>query len=268
MNVWTAQYKYPGPHRLDITVKGKDPIGQLFAPTWDMVMAHKNSAKTEADNKAYIEKYHQIIINVIKNHPKEWKELLSRPNLVIVCFCPPGHFCHRHLLVHYLKHYGAIYHGEITDFSRWQNKQLVINEFRGEYAWLSNFAPCEFEYQGIVYPTTEHFYQAWKFSADRRAEIAALPTPGATKRAGRKAKLCWNWDTVRVEVMKVAIDCKYDRPDYGTLLLNTKDAILIEGNHWHDNFWGDCHCPKCEHIKGVNMLGKLTMAKRKALQSI
>lgn len=48
-------------------------------------------------------------------------------------------------------------------------------------------------------------------------------------------------------------------------MVNTKDAILIEDNHWHDNFWGDCHCPKCEHIKGVNMLGQLTMAKREAL---
>ena len=76
-----------------------------------------------------------------------------------------------------------------------------------------------------------------------------------------------NWDTVRVEVMKIALDCKYDQPNFKTLLLNTKGIVLIEGNHWHDNFWGDCHCPKCEHIKGENMLGKLTMAKREALLS-
>jgi len=41
MQLWTAQYRYPGPHRLDITVKGRDPIGKMFAPTWDMVKQYK-----------------------------------------------------------------------------------------------------------------------------------------------------------------------------------------------------------------------------------
>ena len=268
MEVWTAQYRYPGPYRLDITVKGQDQFGKLFAPTWEMVSTYHKSARTLADQQIYIEKYHTLILNVINRNPEAWKKLLAMKQVVLVCFCPAGEFCHRNILIYYLQQYGAVYHGEITDFSRWENKPTVINNFHGEYGWLSNFAPCKFEYQGIVYPTTEHFYQAWKFPADERAKIATLPNPGAAKRAGRKAKLCWNWDTVRVEVMKIALDCKYDQPNFRTLLLNTKSIILIEGNHWHDNFWGDCHCPKCEHIKGENMLGKLTMAKREALLSI
>lgn len=37
----TAQYRYSGNDRLDITVKGNDPIGKIFAPTWEMVRLYK-----------------------------------------------------------------------------------------------------------------------------------------------------------------------------------------------------------------------------------
>lgn len=289
MEAWTAQYRYTGPYRLDVTVKGQDPIGKLFAPTWDMVMKYKDSKQTEEDKKAYIQKYHAVILNVIKNHRKAWDELLARKYVVVVCFCKAGEFCHRHLLMHYLQQYGAVCNGEITDFSRWGNEQKVIKEFKGQYDWASNFAPCKIDFQNIVYESTEALYQAWKFSVDdtlkvqvetvvngkkvvktqevnAREHIAKL-SPGAAKRAGRKAKLCWNWDTVRVEVMRVALDLKYNQEPYKSYLLRTDNAIMIEGNYWHDNFWGDCSCPKCEHVKGINMLGKLTMEKRDALRA-
>jgi predicted NAD-dependent protein-ADP-ribosyltransferase YbiA (DUF1768 family) len=38
-------------------------------------------------------------------------------------------------------------------------------------------------------------------------------------------------------------------------LLNTGDAILIEGNTWHDTYWGHCICPRCHG--GANFLGIL-----------
>lgn len=31
---------------------------------------------------------------------------------------------------------------------------------------------------------------------------------------------------------------------------------------WHDNFWGNCTCVKCENIEGQNWLGKLLMKVR------
>lgn len=257
MKIWTSSYRYDGPYRLDITVRGNDQLGKAFAPTWEMVMRWKQSDKTLNDQMIYIEAYHKIIINHIVMNSPEWQALRAKANVVLVCFCPAGEFCHRHLLVHYLKHYGAEYCGEITG---------IINNFHGEYSWLSNFAPCKFEYQGIVYPTTEHFFQAWKFPVDKRAEIAALPTPGAAKRAGRKAELSWNWETVKLEVMKVALECKFHQPVFRSLLLRTKDMLLIEGNTWHDNFWGDCNCAKCAGIPGGNALGRMLMEIRATLK--
>lgn len=282
MEAWTAQYKYNGPYRLDVTVKGQDPIGRMFAPTWAMVTAYKASNKTEADKQLYINHYHKIILDVIKNHRKEWDTLLARKYVVLVCFCAAGEFCHRNLLMHYLAQYGVICHGEITDFSRWNEGKPVIREFKGPHAWASNFAPCRFTHLDIEYESTEAFFQAWKFSAvdmlkikvgnkfievNAREYVSKLP-PGKAKRMGKKAKLCWNWDVIRVDVMELALDYKYNQPYYKSLLLKTDDALMIEGNCWHDNFWGDCSCPKCEHIKGANMLGKLTMRKRDALKKV
>ena len=48
-------------------------------------------------------------------------------------------------------------------------------------------------------------------------------------------------------------------------LLSTSNATLVEGNWWHDNFWGDCYCPKCKGIPGANTLGRLLMELRSKL---
>lgn len=41
-------------------------------------------------------------------------------------------------------------------------------------------------------------------------------------------------------------------------LKTTGNTTIIEGNYWHDNFWGSCHCLKCKG-KGQNHLGNLLM---------
>ena len=50
-------------------------------------------------------------------------------------------------------------------------------------------------------------------------------------------------------------------------LLATGNSILIEGNYWHDNFWGNCLCSKCKYIKGRNNLGKILMKRRVVVTS-
>ena len=44
--VWTAQYQYKGPDRLDITVKTGI---KAFAPTWEMVMKSKQGKLSEEE---------------------------------------------------------------------------------------------------------------------------------------------------------------------------------------------------------------------------
>lgn len=112
LKVYTAQYRYAGQHRLDITVKGKDPVGRVFAPNWDIVMKHKNNPNY--GDKEYTEDFHNLMIASLDSCTDVWMEdVLKRGYVVLVCFCPAGAFCHRKLVAEYLVQLGAKYMGEI-----------------------------------------------------------------------------------------------------------------------------------------------------------
>jgi len=94
--IYTAHYRYNGPDRVDITVKGKDPLWSAFAPSWDMVMGVKNKTMSEAE---YIRRY-DIILSKVPT--VVWKALLEMDEATFVCFCNEDWFCHRNMLVHYI----------------------------------------------------------------------------------------------------------------------------------------------------------------------
>lgn len=136
----------------------------------------------------------------------------------------------------------------------------IINKFEGEYRFLSNFYPCVIEYEGIIYPTTEHAYQAAKtVNHEHRQMIADLPTPGASKKAGKIVELREDWNDVKYPIMEEILWLKFNQSEFKQLLLETRGYDLVEGNWWHDNIWGDCSCVKCKEIPGSNWLGKILM---------
>ncbi len=94
--VYTAHYRYSGPDRVDITVKGQDPNWKEFAPTWDMVMSHKRGSITDDQ---YISRYLSILDLVSST---TWGRLLHMSEATFVCFCPEEAFCHRNILVNYI----------------------------------------------------------------------------------------------------------------------------------------------------------------------
>ena len=150
----------------------------------------------------------------------------------------------------------------------------MIDSFDKEFAFLSNFYPSKIssgEKVGrelIIYPTVEHAFQAGKtLDLQLRKKIADQPTPGKAKRLGRSFKLRPDWDEAeRFVRMQDCIRAKFEDPVLRRLLLNTGDQELIEGNFWHDNFWGDCRCEKCKSIKGQNNLGKMLMEERELIR--
>lgn len=109
MNLYTAQYKYSGDDRLDITVKGKDPIGKIFAPTWKMVMGSKEGQISWGQ---YKDMYRQLMRESYRQHQDIWNEVLNRDEVTLVCFCGPGTDCHRYLLAEYMVKLGVAYMGE------------------------------------------------------------------------------------------------------------------------------------------------------------
>ena len=142
----------------------------------------------------------------------------------------------------------------------------MIERFEGKYEFLSNFYPSEIEYEGVVYPTVEHAFQAAKtLDINEREEIAKLATPSLAKKAGRSVKLRSDWENVKDEVMLACLRTKFSIPELREKLVATGDEWLIEGNTWHDNYWGDCSCPKCAGIKGKNTLGYLLCVVRREI---
>ena len=145
----------------------------------------------------------------------------------------------------------------------------MINCFDGKWAFLSNFYWNEIEHEGIVYPTNEHFFQAMKtLDNDERRQIANCLTPGQAKRMGRRVALRSDWESVKEDVMLLGLCLKFADEQLADWLLETGDEELIEGNDWSDNFWGVCHCKKCQAqgIQGQNRLGHLLMKVREMIK--
>ena len=66
--------------------------------------------------------------------------------------------------------------------------------------------------------------------------------------------------------MLEALRTKFSIKGLKEKLLATGDEELVEGNFWHDNFWGVCSCSKCGN-KGQNKLGKLLMQVREEIKN-
>jgi len=112
MELFTAQYRYNGPDRLDITIKGKDSIGQYFAPSWEMVMKTKKETLSPDE---YTQQYVERMRESYREHREIWDNVLSRERVVLVCFCPSKSFCHRYILADLLVRCGAVYMRELEN---------------------------------------------------------------------------------------------------------------------------------------------------------
>jgi len=155
----------------------------------------------------------------------------------------------------------------------------MIDSFRGHYRYLSNFYKLSvpIRWLTLVYPTSEHLFVAFKtMSLEDRVWISMLEEPGHAKRAGspkgyngRHITLRgdweddWNGAPIKVHVMRHVLTLKYQyNPQLTYNLCATHPKQLVEGNKWHDNYWGNCTCGECAHIPGQNLLGRLHMELR------
>lgn len=153
----------------------------------------------------------------------------------------------------------------------------MITRFDGRYAFLSNFYPCEIEHQGISYKSVETYYVAMKIKSDQQIDgryigyidcrelISKIKNPGDAKKFGKFLKLRKDWNDVKLDVMLWGIREKFKSEDLKQMLLDTGDQELIEGNLWHDNFFGVCTCGPCKG-QGQNNLGKILMKVREELK--
>lgn len=143
----------------------------------------------------------------------------------------------------------------------------VVNFYRvdDDFGEFSNFAAYPIVIDGERWPTSEHYFQAMKFEdAAYRKEIRQTNSPMIAARLGRsrKVKLRRDWESVKVSVMRTALQAKFTQhAELQTLLLTTGDAKLMEHTA-NDSYWGDGG-----NGSSKNMLGQLLMELRTQLRT-
>ncbi len=150
------------------------------------------------------------------------------------------------------------------------NSRYDVDEFRGPASIFSNF-----HYTPIVVPRLgdrkfyylENAYQAGKSLDEAVWEQFTDPlmTPGEAKRKGQLLKLRSDWEEFKVDWMYELLQIKFTPALWRRKLMGTMNGVLVEGNSWHDVFWGVCYgkCKQGPHEPiGENHLGKLLMKLR------
>lgn len=138
----------------------------------------------------------------------------------------------------------------------------MINQFKGEYAFLNNFYECSVEYDGIVYSNNEAAFQAQKtFDEELKKKFASLG-PIDARNLGKSIPLRKDWEEVKDQIMDEIVSAKFHQhPGLMDRLVLTGKRPLEEGNHWNDQYWGT--------VNGVgqNKLGKILMKIREIEQA-
>ena len=76
----------------------------------------------------------------------------------------------------------------------------MIDSFSGEYRFLSNFYQAEVEFEGMMYPSTEHAYQAAKTLDLKSRAMFQGGTAGQAKRLGQVIILRDDWTNDNVKI--------------------------------------------------------------------
>lgn len=144
---------------------------------------------------------------------------------------------------------------------------------------FSQWFPCQFEDNGIIYKTAEHFMMANKAKLfndnETLEEILKSNSPNQAKNLGRKVKNFNHeiWDNNKYQIVKKANILKFSQnQDFKEFLLSTSDKIIVEASPY-DKIWGIGMLESDENIKnpllwnGENLLGFALMEVRDELRN-
>ena len=141
----------------------------------------------------------------------------------------------------------------------------TIRQFRGDYYSLSNFYGADVTYEGLTYRNNEAAFQAQKTLDEKEREAFTQLAPNIAKKKGRRVLLRDDWEQVKDQIMEEIVLAKFQQnPELKAQLLATGDAMLEEGNQWHDYYWG----VDLRTGRGQNRLGRILMKVRLELQNV
>lgn len=139
----------------------------------------------------------------------------------------------------------------------YQEAILDFYSVKTAYGEFSNFALFPIVIEGLLWPTSEHYYQAQKFFDPLlKEQVRAAASPFLAAQIGRDPNLPMrdDWDDVRDGFMMIALKAKFSQYDVlRTLLRSTLKSHIYEHTK-NDCYWGDCG-----DRTGQNKLGQQLM---------
>src|SRR5438874_13147686 len=98
----------------------------------------------------------------------------------------------------------------ISNCKESRGPSMMIDEFKGEYAFLSNLHPAPVEYEDVTYPTVEHAFQAAKTELEEERDgVKNAKSAAAARMLGKRVTLRRGWDYHRVDVMDKLVRAKF-----------------------------------------------------------
>jgi N-glycosidase YbiA len=132
------------------------------------------------------------------------------------------------------------------------------------YGCFSNLSAHPFELNGLLWPTSEHYFQAQKFASRGYAEaIRAVRSPMGAARMGRARSqpIRADWEQIKDDVMRRAVLRKFEtHAEIRAVLLATGDEEIVEDAP-NDFYWG-----RGADGTGQNKLGQILMEVRTMLR--
>ena len=215
----------------------------------------KNYHDYGCNKKIFVDK------NVInKNYMNKCKNCSYTKNPNFSCCCEP---CY----------YGKGFHDDrcskilsttyITTTNAFESDTIYFYHKNQPYYEFTNFFHAPMTINGIMYSTSEHYFQAHKFW-DTNAAVAKLIIAAKTPKEAfdiaqqYKSFVPSDWHNgLKDKIMFFAITQKFiQNPNLKKLLLSTGNKQLVERSPF-DNYWGDGG-----NGTGKNQLGKLLMILR------
>ena len=148
-----------------------------------------------------------------------------------------------------------------------RHDKYQIKGFFGDYRFLSNYHIAPFWFEGRLYTTREHAFQAAKYPESQRYIFDGITSAEAKKFGGKAQLNIKEWEAKKVNVMlRVICEQFAAYPELEAKLVATDDRYLEESNSWRDSFWGvyypDDWTLTNNKEEGKNQLGHLLMAAR------
>lgn len=140
----------------------------------------------------------------------------------------------------------------------------MIKEFKNQYFFLSNFYEYPIYYNKLVFCNAEAAFQAQKVINEKDQYKFINLNASQARKLGKTVQLRKDWEEIKDNVMYEIVKRKFTiNKELQQKLLETKEEELVEGNWWHDTYWG----VDSKTGTGQNKLGKILMKVREEVKN-